>query len=589
MTSQVQAGDQAGPAVRFAFYGRVSTEDNQDPTLSIPRQLANCERAVKEVGGQIVAHYYDVESGAAGYEARGSGRGLQGFEMPIPRDGGLPELLLNAPWGDFDGVVCESINRLSRNPSVTFRAEDELRVAKVKLWPIDEPWEESFGSIVLRHVNVGLARGYLHELKVKSRQGLETAARQGRHVGGAPLYGYQFQEIPHPNPHRAKQGRRMKLLVPEPVRAAVVKTIFEDYVVRGLGLGEIQAKLNADKTTCPPPESPDPARRTGEWGRSSVWEILRNPKYTGYQVWNRRPRKSGSGFNPPSEWVWSEAPAHEAFVNRATFERAAAIAARNGNGARPQVPESCDDQRVFALRSFLRCGICQLRMQGHRRRTGNYYVCETRRRPLELVPQGHPKTVFVREAPVLDKVIDFLQNRVFGPDRVHLLAQLLDSSAGEADDAKQDLCRLQAQVADTNMRIHRQIANLESEEPASELAREIRLRVKELISVRQKREADVAAAERRAAERPPPQTASALLEALPLMDIDWEMLEDRQFRDLLESLGFEASYEPSEQILKVKVVLTSELILPPEGTDVCTGFVSAPNGIRTRAATLKGW
>jgi hypothetical protein len=47
---------------------------------------------------------------------------------------------------------------VARNPSVTFRVEEELREAHVKLWAIDEPWEESFGSIVLRHVNVGLAR-----------------------------------------------------------------------------------------------------------------------------------------------------------------------------------------------------------------------------------------------------------------------------------------------------------------------------------------------------------------------------------------------------------------------------------------------
>ncbi len=28
----------------FAFYGRVSTGDAQDPSLSIPRQLAACQR-----------------------------------------------------------------------------------------------------------------------------------------------------------------------------------------------------------------------------------------------------------------------------------------------------------------------------------------------------------------------------------------------------------------------------------------------------------------------------------------------------------------------------------------------------------------
>ena len=53
-----------------AWYGRVSTEDEQDPTLSFPRQLANAERQVEEAGGRIVAHYYDIESGTRAYTAR---------------------------------------------------------------------------------------------------------------------------------------------------------------------------------------------------------------------------------------------------------------------------------------------------------------------------------------------------------------------------------------------------------------------------------------------------------------------------------------------------------------------------------------
>jgi hypothetical protein len=69
---------------------------------------------VGEAGGRIVAHFYDVESGAKRLDARGSGKGLAGFDTPTPRDGGLVDLIEETSSGGFDAVVCESINRLSR-------------------------------------------------------------------------------------------------------------------------------------------------------------------------------------------------------------------------------------------------------------------------------------------------------------------------------------------------------------------------------------------------------------------------------------------------------------------------------------------
>lgn len=285
MKGQTTYGEKVADAgVRFAFYGRVSTEDNQDPTLSLPRQLANSGRAVAEAGGRIVAHFYDVESGAMRLDARGSGKGLAAFNIPIPR-GRRPH---RPNRGGIDPVrstrsYASRSTGLSRNPSVTFRVEEQLAEEGVRLWAIDEPFEESFGSIVLRHVNVGLARGYLHELKVKSRQGIETAAKQGRHAG-AKRCGYRFAEFEHPNPHKPAQGLKVKVLEPDPVTSPVVKMIFHDYVVNGLTITDIERKLNSGLERYPPPQSPDPKRRTGMWGRSSVWEILHSPKYTGYQV-----------------------------------------------------------------------------------------------------------------------------------------------------------------------------------------------------------------------------------------------------------------------------------------------------------------
>ncbi|WP_253799558.1 hypothetical protein [Nocardia amikacinitolerans] len=43
---------------RFAFYGRCSTEDNQDPETSYRWQRGNAEKFVAE--GSIVADYFDV-------------------------------------------------------------------------------------------------------------------------------------------------------------------------------------------------------------------------------------------------------------------------------------------------------------------------------------------------------------------------------------------------------------------------------------------------------------------------------------------------------------------------------------------------
>jgi len=86
--------------------------------------------------------------------------------------------------------------------------------------------------------------------------------------------------------------------------------------------------LNSDPDRFPPRDAPDPTKAKGRWSTSSVWEVLHNPKYTGYQVWNRRRRKGDNRFNPESEWVWSEAPSHPAIVGveewRAVRARAAA-------------------------------------------------------------------------------------------------------------------------------------------------------------------------------------------------------------------------------------------------------------------------
>jgi site-specific DNA recombinase len=44
----------------FAFYGRVSTEDNQDPESSLNWQASLAQSLIGPRGGQIVARFFDI-------------------------------------------------------------------------------------------------------------------------------------------------------------------------------------------------------------------------------------------------------------------------------------------------------------------------------------------------------------------------------------------------------------------------------------------------------------------------------------------------------------------------------------------------
>jgi hypothetical protein len=43
----------------FAWYGRLSTKDKQDPTLSFPSQRESCATKAAELGGRIVCEFTD--------------------------------------------------------------------------------------------------------------------------------------------------------------------------------------------------------------------------------------------------------------------------------------------------------------------------------------------------------------------------------------------------------------------------------------------------------------------------------------------------------------------------------------------------
>lgn len=547
---------------RYAWYGRVSTEDEQDPTLSFPRQLANAERAVAEAGGRIVAHYYDIESGARTYATRGSGN-LAGFDIPIPRDGGLQDLLADAAWrpARFDRVIVESISRLSRNSSVAFRVEDELRQAGVRLCAADEPMEESFGTIVLRHVNIGIARGYHHELMVKSRQGQETSTRQGWHTGGVALFGYRFVTHNHPNPHKASRGINKRTLELDPARAPVVRAIYDWYLGGGMGLLQIRDRLNAEPDRYPPPVPIDPTTARGAWSRSSVWEVLRNPKYTGYQVWNRRARKKGHNrMNPPETWIWSEEPAHPAIVSREEYDAVSARAKANER-SRQGVPATVarpTAKRNYLYRGLLRCGICGLRMWGNHGRRCTYYSCQPSHQRSKDIPADHPPHVYLNEARLNGALLPFLATALFGPERTGYWRTCLDAAAEpeRVAPAKERAEEIEAEIADLERRLTRQLVNLEADDVTAALRRRVGQRVAELEgAIAERRERLVQLARDSATEAPTLADVAPLLDRLPILADRLAQAPQGELRALFDALQLDVVYQPAESAVDVAVTL----------------------------------
>ncbi len=108
-----------------------------------------------------------------------------------------------------------------------------------------------------------------------------------------------------------------------------------------------------------------------------MWEILRNPKYTGYQVWNRRARKtSTAATGQPTRGVGvvraALSPAHH---TRQEYDQVRVKAASNARSRRDGTGQPPGPNKAeYLFRGRLLCGDCGLRMKGNRG-TFSHYRC----------------------------------------------------------------------------------------------------------------------------------------------------------------------------------------------------------------------
>jgi site-specific DNA recombinase len=458
---------------RFAFYSRVSTEDQQGPTSSRNWQLARARQVIEPVQGQIVAEYFDI----------GQSRSLPWKRRPEASR--LLNAFSNSARG-FEAVVIGEPQRAfyGNQFGLTFPVFTHYGV---ELWVPEvggavDPGSEAHDLVM--NLYGGMSKGERTRIKTRVRTAMAAqAAIEGRFLGGRPPYGYQLVDVgAHPNPGKAAVGQRLHQLAPDPISAPVVQRIFSEFL-EGAGLHAIATGLTRDGI--PSPSAHDPARNShragsaGAWAKSAVRAILANPRYTGHQVWNKQRKdeilidvedvalghETKMRWNDTATWVWSEQPVHDALISVEAFEFAQTKFDRTKRATR----RTPSDGRRYLLAGMLRCGICGRRMQGQWNHGQPYYRCKFPN-DYPVDETRHPKSVYVRENAVVPGLDTWLASLFDEEHRDHTCEVLAGSDDFDPETEEREAA-LRDQIRSCDRRLERYRALLDEGEAVATVAR----------------------------------------------------------------------------------------------------------------------
>jgi len=569
MTSPLDLSVRPVPSVplRVGFFGRVSDKDLQDPSLSIPRQFRRAGELVTGQGWVITKSCWDIESGRKVLSERGRGADGTLFGVETPRDGGLPELLDFARDHEIDVVVVESIDRLARITRESTNIEYEFERFDVPVLACDEPLERNATAMFTRRMKQAQAEYYVAELLEKSRKGMMESVYQGWHTGGPIPYGYLGETNPHPNPIKARDGKTKTKLVVDPIRGPVVKRMYVWYCVDCLGLGEIVDRLNANPEKCPPPS------RSGHWTKATVQTILRNPKYTGFNVWNRHDKRRGRPtLRPRSGWVWSEQPTHEPIVSMELYETVELRAQANAGGTgESRLQENAPSSRFrgnyfYPTRGHSICNLCGHRMEGSHQKGSNYMRClwASGKNKMEERATGHPGSLQIKEEILIQESLTFLSESVFSAEAIERFRHEIEAFVDPETEVRVAMInRLRKELDTVETAIGRQTRAFERysdpDDQEDPVGSAIAKRIQELQRQRTELSARFAVAEEEAQPSKPTAELAEILENLPDLRPALASYSDEELAELFDAFDLEMRYDHLEKTLKLSATVFPEL------------------------------
>ncbi|MEU0691565.1 recombinase family protein [Streptomyces uncialis] len=313
---------------RPVFAGRVSTKDNQNPATSLPRQVASAsERLLPDE--EFAAYFWDVESGMLPPELRGLGPAemYDALAVPIPRDGGLQDLMDQAGTLGVTHLLAERSDRVARAMLTSLTVEHRMERLGIEVVYANEPvgGTES-GRLRVRRsgqMDAEIYRATLMEMSMGGQ--IQHAIAGWNH--GYPPYPYTTmvdEDAPVRESGRFGAVRPKRKLAPhpDPRRFDAARELCRLRREEHLKGPDIIAILSSE---------PDRYPIDTRWTHDRVEGLIANPKLTGHQVYNRKATRTArpglSALNPVSEWVWSPGIVHEPVVSVEEWKAAQEITA----------------------------------------------------------------------------------------------------------------------------------------------------------------------------------------------------------------------------------------------------------------------
>ena len=260
---------------RAVTYARVSGDDkHKTGGENLADQTRLCKEYAEKQGYVVLATLEEDDRGARGAD----------FDLPM-----INKAIDMAHNQEFDVLVVRELDRLARDMAKQIYIERELERTNVKIEYVLYDFPDTPEGRFQKHIHASVAELEKELIKRRMSRGKRRELRKGQLINhGHPPFGYQNTSV---------DGKRT--LAIEEKEAQVVRTIFDLYLNGDGNSGPMSIRAIAKRLTkLRIPTYADRRRKGdcttksamghGEWGDSSVANILGNETYKGTWFYGQR-------------------------------------------------------------------------------------------------------------------------------------------------------------------------------------------------------------------------------------------------------------------------------------------------------------